>query len=77
MRRQDEGVSRLEFPEGRSHSFIVKIWLEENTQDAGRETWRGRITHVPSGVKRYVKNMDEIIAFIEHYLHPMDESPEE
>ena len=67
----------MESPEGRSHSFIVKFWLEETAPEAGGDAWRGRITHVPSGVLRYVKEMDEIVAFIDSYLHTMDVSPEE
>ncbi len=65
------------FSEGDSHSFIVKVWLEETAEEAGRPTWRGRITHVPSGKKRYVKNMDEIIAFVVPYLQDMGVYPDD
>jgi len=49
------------------HSFIVKVWLEEDATVSNR-IWRGHITHVPSGEKRYLKNLGEITAFIEPYL---------
>ena len=55
----------------RTHSFIVKVWLEEDAGPAHRPTWRGHVTHVPDGERRYVKNTEEILAFIEPYLAAM------
>jgi len=54
-----------------THPFIVKIWLEETAEEAGRATWRGHITHVPTGERRYLKGLDEITAFIAPYLEEM------
>jgi hypothetical protein len=67
----------LDCPEGYTHSFIVKIWLEETAEEAGRATWRGHITHVPSGERRYLKKLDEITAFIRPYLQEMGVRPED
>ena len=50
-----------------THSFVVKIRLEE-TPDARRAVWRGQITHVPSGERRYLKDLDSIKSFILPYL---------
>ena len=55
-----------------AQSFIVKVWVEERTEEGGRGTWRGHITHVPSGERRYLKNLDEIGDFIAPYLELMD-----
>ena len=57
--------------EANTHPFIVKIWLEESAQEAGRATWRGHITHVPSGERRYVKHLDDVTSFIAPYLAGM------
>jgi hypothetical protein len=54
-----------------THSFIVKLWLEETAEEAGRDVWRGHITHVPSGERRYLKNLDAIETFIAPYLNRM------
>lgn len=54
-----------------THPFIVKIWLEETAQEAGRATWRGHITHVPSGRRRYLQDLGDILAFIIPYLESM------
>lgn len=54
-----------------THSFIVKVWLEETAAEAGRSTWRGHITHVPSGERRYLKDLDELVAFINPFLASM------
>ena len=53
------------------HSFIVRIWLEENAADNGKAVWRGSVTHVLSGRQRYIQGLDEIGAFILPYLQEM------
>lgn len=57
--------------ESTTHPFIVKIWLEETAQEAGRAKWRGHITYVPSGERRYLQDLDDILAFIAPYLEGM------
>jgi hypothetical protein len=53
------------------YSFIIKVWIEETAEEAGQATWRGHITHVPGGERRYIDSMDDIIAFISLYLEGM------
>jgi hypothetical protein len=55
-------------PESNVHSFILKLWFEEADEELGPRLWRGRITHVQSGAQRYIKDLNEIPAFIEPYL---------
>ncbi len=66
----------LDLFEVNTHPFIVKVWLEETAQQAGQATWRGHITHVPSGERRYLKDLDDITAFILPYLEEMGIKPE-
>lgn len=54
--------------DARTYSFIVKVWLEEAAEETEEPTWRGHITHVPSGDRQYVQTLDDIAAFIEPYL---------
>lgn len=54
-----------------AHSFIVKIWLEETAEEAGTARWRGHITHVPSGQRRYLKDLRDVCLFIIPYLEEM------
>jgi hypothetical protein len=54
-----------------SQSFIIKIWIEESSDAGSRSTWRGHIIYVPSGKKRYLRNLDEIPDFIVPYLEDM------
>jgi hypothetical protein len=54
-----------------THSFVLKIWLEERRQVAGSASWRGYISHVSSGTRRYVKDLDGIATFIAPYLQAM------
>jgi hypothetical protein len=53
------------------HSFILKVWLEEDTEEAACATWRGQITHVTNGDQRYLQDLDEIRAFVALYLEEM------
>lgn len=52
-------------------SFIVKIWREGTAEEAGQVVWRGHITHVPGGKRRYLKDLAELVAFIKPYLMAM------
>ena len=54
-----------------TQSFIVRIWLEESATEAAAACWRGHITHVPTGRRRYVQQVSEIAEFIESYLSEM------
>ena len=54
-----------------SQSFIVKVWVEDSAMVRDHGVWHGHITHVPSHVRRYLKNLDEIEDFIAPYLEAM------
>jgi hypothetical protein len=62
------GEARTHLIQSRTHSFIIKLWIEESVGEDGLITWRGHITHVPGGERRYLKSLDDIPAFIESYL---------
>lgn len=57
----------MDLSESYTHSFVVKIWLEDETQ----ARWRGHITHVPGGERQYVDDLDQIPDFIGPYLQAM------
>lgn len=61
-------MDQLEF---NTHSFVVKIWRESTDDDQEEGQWRGHITHVPSGERRYLKGLGSIAAFIVPYLVSM------
>lgn len=50
------------------HSFIVKVWQEVVVGEADEQGWRGYITHVPSGARRYFEDLAEILAFVQPAL---------
>jgi hypothetical protein len=58
-------------PELDTLSFVITIWLEQSAGENGGTTWRGHITHVPSGERRYLDDLAEITAFIAPYLEAM------
>ncbi len=61
----------MDLVEFNTHSFIVKIWLEEPADGNRKGMWRGHITHVPGGERRYLKGLGEIVAFMVPYLISM------
>jgi hypothetical protein len=54
-----------------AHSFIVKVWVEDNAEAGGHGVWRGHITHIPSHERCYLKSLGEIDDFIAPYLEEM------
>lgn len=55
-----------------AHSFIVRIWREQTGERPDQGIWRGHITHVPSGRRRYLRSLDDIVVFIIDYIEPMN-----
>lgn len=60
--------------ETRIHSFILKLWLETSPEET-RRRWRGYITHVPSGERRYVQTLAQVNDFVESYLDELGVTP--
>ncbi len=60
--------SIMKFSETSVHSFVIRLWQEEPAQLSDQAKWRGHITHVLSGKKRYIDQLNEINLFISHYL---------
>jgi hypothetical protein len=58
----------MDLPESNVHSFIVKLWLEEAGEDAGVARWHGYVTHVPSGERRYLQELRDVLSFIRPYV---------
>ena len=50
------------------HSFIIKVWIEEDADEEGHSKWYGHITRVPGGERRYLRRLNEIDDFIRPYL---------
>jgi hypothetical protein len=59
----------MRLDESKRCSFVVKVWIEET--EAEQATWRGHVTHVFSGRRRYLQNLDEIAVFVRPYLEAM------
>jgi hypothetical protein len=56
---------------GRTHSFIVRVWLEPREIEGVDPEWRGMVEHVSSGKRRYVTDLGDLSAFIAIYLEDM------
>jgi len=62
----------MDLSESTLHSFIIKLWLEADGEKSEANIWRGYITHVPTGDRRYLKNLSDITDFVQEYL---DDTP--
>lgn len=65
--RANDEISRP-FIEPHTHSFVVKIWLEETPGETAHPVWRGHITHVASGKRCYVNSLGGLMGFVTPYL---------
>jgi hypothetical protein len=54
-----------------NHSFVIKIWLEETPEETNNPIWRGHITHVPSGERNYIQDLNGITNFLRHFLEKL------
>lgn len=54
-----------------AHAFVVKVWHERGGRGTSRAVWRGHITHVASGRRRYVTSLHALAGFIALYLRAM------
>lgn len=57
----------MDLSEPEIHSFVIKLWLEESVEGSD-VAWRGHITHVPSGERRHLNELGDIVDFITPYL---------
>ena len=53
--------------EDNTHAFVVRLWLEPREIEDAQPEWRGVIEHVPSGERRYLRDLDDIALFISSY----------
>jgi hypothetical protein len=50
------------------HTFVVRFWLEPSEIKESLPEWRGVIEHITSCQHRYIRDLDEISAFISPFL---------
>jgi len=55
----------------KTHSFIVRIWLESREIKGKAPEWRGMIEHVTSGDRHYFQDIAHIPILMEPYLKKM------
>ena len=55
----------------KDQTFIVRLWIEPDGGDNTVSQWRGVIENVQNGNRRYLRDLDQITAFIAPYLERM------
>jgi len=51
--------------------FVVKIWIEESSNEINQTSWRGHITNLLDGKRKYFQELGEVTDFILPYLERM------
>lgn len=57
--------------ETQSHSFVIRLWLEETIEADGQATLRGHVSNVSNGRQGYVQSVEDIVLFMAPYLESM------
>lgn len=58
----------MDVGEATVHSFIIKLWLEDDESQGQRTAWHGYITHVPTGARRYLQSLSDVTEFIKQHV---------
>ena len=51
-------------------SFVIRLWREVSDGERGPHEWRGWITHVQSGERKFFQDTADILLFVNKYLKP-------
>jgi hypothetical protein len=60
--------NRLDPPQPDTHSFVLRVWIEDRCNTSGAARWRGSITHVPSGRMQYFEDLTDMCAFVAAHM---------
>lgn len=63
-KEQSEPKTSADYEEGATEAFVIRLWLEEKVDENRPALWRGHITHVLSGTRRYFQELHIITDFI-------------
>ncbi len=58
----------MESSEEEMQVFITRLWRERREIRGAAPVLRGTVEHVPSGERRSVKDLSEVMAFMRSYL---------
>jgi hypothetical protein len=62
----------MDLYETTTQSFVLRVWVERPAEPGVPMLWRGHITQLPTGSRRYVQTLDAVLAFIAGYINAMD-----
>ncbi len=54
----------MDRPDDFAHSFIVSVRLLTESRRRAGASWQAQVTHVPSGERRYFRDLDGIFLYI-------------
>jgi hypothetical protein len=65
MEEQDQGI--MTYFEADAHSFVVRLWREDNENPDEPAEWRGWIEHVQSQKRHYFQAVADISRIVAAY----------
>ena len=55
-------------------SYLLRLWLEEQAGGEGESpAWQGEITHIQSGSKVSIQDMDHLLRYLQEQLDGEDQ----
>jgi hypothetical protein len=61
-------MSQMDTFESRTHSFLIRVWVEERSTGVGPVLWHGQIIHVPTGKRLTLYRPDDVMTFLWPYF---------
>lgn len=69
-------LGAMDFHDANIYSFIIKIWLEKGTDQSGNAVWHGYMTHIPSGARHYLRDVNDVVDIMRAYFANLHQGPE-
>lgn len=66
MDQNDQGI--MTYFEADVHSFVMRLWRENQEDPDAPAEWRGWIEHVQSGQRHYFRELNDIPAIVAGYV---------
>jgi len=60
---------------GNTHVFVILAWLEPRELPGRPPEWRYSVEHVESGERRYLRDLSEVIGFMQRHLPGSPSAP--
>ena len=69
----DQSQDMMSLFESESHSFVMRLWQEHDTESPADAEWRGWVEHVQTGQRFYFRDFSDIKQIVGNFLEDQEE----